>query len=83
MADLCSDLAAGAAIAMPRKLHCPSDGGEGEPVVQRAASQPRSSCPSEALPPLKIFLASCEDVALARTAIKGREVSAHQIAAAG
>jgi hypothetical protein len=83
VADLCSDLAAGAAIAMPRKIHCPSDGGEGGPVVQRAASQPRSSCPSEALPPLKIFLASCEDVALARTASKVRDQADRPAAALG
>ena len=56
--DLCSDLAAGAAIAMHRQIHCPSDGGEGGPVVLRAASQQRASCPSDSLTPVKIFLAS-------------------------
>ena len=36
--DLCSDLAASAAIAMPREIHCPFDGEEGGLLVLRAPS---------------------------------------------
>ena len=81
--DLCSDLAAGAVIAIPRQLHCPSDGGEGGLPALRAASQPRASHPFEELTQLKIFLASCEDVALARTPSKGRDDFARPVAVAG
>jgi hypothetical protein len=81
--DLCSDHAAGAATAMPRKFPCPLDGGEDGPLAMRAASQPRALCPFEASPPPPLCVASCEDAALARTASKGREEPARPVAAVG
>ena len=83
MTDLCSDLAAGAAIAMPRELHCPFDGEEGGLVVMRADSQPRPSCTFETLPPPLLFVASCQHAAAARAAIKDRDDSGQPSAAVG
>ena len=81
--DLCSDHAAGAVIAMPRKLPCPLDGGEDGPLAMRAASQPRALCPFEASQPPPLCVASCEDAALARIHCKGREEPARPVAAVG
>jgi hypothetical protein len=81
--DLCSDHAASAAIAMPRKLPCPLDGGEDGPLAMRAASQPTALCPFEASPLPPLCVASCEDVALARTPSKGRDDFARPGAVAG
>ena len=81
--DLCSDHAASAAIAMPRKLPCPLDGGEDGPLAMRAASQPTALCPFEASPLPPLCVASCEDVALARTPSKGRDDFARPVAVAG
>ena len=81
--DLCSDLAAGAAIAMPRELHCPFDGEEGGLLVLRAGSQPRPSCTFETLLPPLLLVASCQHAAVSRAAIKGRDDSAQPVAALG
>ena len=81
--DLCSDLVAGAAIAMTRELQCPFDGGEDGPLAMRAASQPRALCPFEASQPPPLCVASCEDAALARTASKVSEEPARPAAAVG
>ena len=83
MTDLCSDLVAGAAIAMTRVLQCPFDGGEDGPLAMRASSQPTALCPFEASQPPPLCVASCEDAALARTASKVREDSARPVAAVG
>ena len=81
--DLCSDLAAGAAIAMPREFHCPFDGEEGSLLDLRAGSQPRPSCTFEALPPPLLLVASCQHAAASRAAIKGRDDSVQAAAAIG
>ena len=78
-----SDLAAGDASMMPRVTQLPVDCKEGVLLVLRAGSQPSPSCTFEALPPPLLFVASCQDAAAARAAIKGRDDSAQPAAAVG
>ena len=77
-----SDLTAGDASSMPRVTQL-IDCKEGELLVFRAGSQPTPSCTFEALPPPLLFVASCQDAAAARAAIKGRDASAQPAAAVG
>ena len=81
--DLCSDHAAGAAIAMPRELHCPSDGGEGGLPALRVISQPTALRPSEELLPLPLCVVSCQDAEPARTASKFRDEPDGPVSAVG
>ena len=76
-----SDLTAGDASSMPRVTQLPIDCKEGVLLVLRVGSQPTPSCTFEALPPPLLFVASCQDAAAARAAIKGRDASAQQAAA--
>ena len=73
--NLYSDRDVSAAIAMPRVLHCPSDGGESGLLALLTDSQPIPSSIFGALPPPPLCRASCKDAAPARTASKCRDGS--------